>query len=270
MSERISPSFRARPGRDAQNLIPFITAGDPHPDWTVDIMHALVDGGANLIELGVPFSDPMADGPVIQEASERAIAKGVTLRRCWPWSRGFVSAIADTPVVLMGYMNPMERFGAGRTRRAACADAGVDGLLLVDCPPEEARNCLRPCSAARHRCRFAWWRPPPVNSGCESICAAASGFIYYVSFKGITGANRLDAEALAGPISAIRAHSSCPWRPALASMMRQSARRWRSLPMAWSSAARWSKQLAACRRPVSGGLRGRRGVCCVGAAGVGQ
>ena len=137
MSNRIDSRFKQLKQNHRVALIPFITAGDPHPDWTVDIMHALVKGGADLIELGMPFSDPSADGPVIQEASERAIEKGVSAASILEMVKQFRDSNADTPVVLMGYLNPIERFGYQAFAHAA-ARAGVDGLLLVDCPPEES------------------------------------------------------------------------------------------------------------------------------------
>ena len=204
MSQRIKDSFQA--GRTS--LIPFITAGDPHPDWTVAIMHALVEGGANLIELGVPFSDPMADGPVIQQSSERAIAKGVTLAGVLDMVRSFRRQDQDTPLILMGYMNPVERFGQERFAEAA-SQAGVDGLLLVDCPPGEAPE-LAAALSAHGLDSILLVAPTTHEARLQRICESAQGFIYYVSFKGITGANRLDASAMAGPIEAIRRHSSLP------------------------------------------------------------
>lgn len=204
MSQRITDSFKS--GRTS--LIPFITVGDPHPDWTVEIMHGLVEGGANLIELGVPFSDPMADGPVIQQASERAIEKGVTLAGVLETVRQFRESDQQTPVILMGYMNPIERFGEGKLARAA-AQAGVDGLLLVDCPPEEASE-LHESLTREGLASIFLVAPTTHEKRLETICAAAQGFIYYVSFKGITGANRLDAAAMAEPVAAIRRHSSLP------------------------------------------------------------
>lgn len=204
MSQRIRESFQ--PGRTS--LVPFVTAGDPHPDWTVDIMHALVEGGANLIEVGVPFSDPIADGPVIQQSSERAIEKGVTLESVLADVAQFREDDAETPVILMGYMNPIERFGASQLAEA-CAKAGVDGLLLVDCPPEEASEVHESLSA--HELDVIYLVAPTTHDGrLEKICERAGGFIYYVSFKGITGANRLDAAALAEPVSRIRARSDLP------------------------------------------------------------
>jgi len=204
VSERIAGAFR--PDRTA--LIPFVTAGDPHPDWTVDVMHALVDGGADLIELGVPFSDPMADGPVIQQASERAIEKGMTLQGVLDLVAGFREKDTDTPVILMGYMNPLERFGAGPFAEAA-ATAGVDGLLLVDCPPEEGDDLHRALEEAGLATIYLV-APTTHEARLDRICAAAKGFIYYVSFKGITGADRLDASALAEPVGHIRARSDLP------------------------------------------------------------
>ena len=133
---RIDARFDRLKAAGRTGLIPFFTAGDPSPDAVVPIMHALVEAGADLIELGVPFSDPMADGPVIQHASERALARGVGLRQIFDWVGEFRARDADTPVVLMGYMNPLEIHGTARFAREAVA-AGVDGVLLVDCPVEE-------------------------------------------------------------------------------------------------------------------------------------
>jgi tryptophan synthase alpha chain len=204
VNPRIRDSFQA--GRTS--LIPFVTAGDPHPEWTVDIMHALVEGGANLIELGVPFSDPIADGPVIQQASERAIEKGVSLETVLGFVSEFRKTDSETPVILMGYMNPIERFGAARLADA-CADAGVDGLLLVDCPPEEAGPVHDSLHA--HDLDVIYLVAPTTHDArLDLICSVAGGFIYYVSFKGITGADRLDAAALAEPVARIRERSSLP------------------------------------------------------------
>ena len=131
MSDRIERRFASLAGQGRAALIPFVTAGDPDPDWTVDVMHALVDAGADILEIGVPFSDPTADGLVIQQASERAIARGVSLTRVLDMVRDFRGRDADTPVVLMGYLNPIERYGYAAFARDA-AEAGVDGILLVD------------------------------------------------------------------------------------------------------------------------------------------
>jgi tryptophan synthase alpha chain len=208
VSNRIEQRFEALAGQGRAALIPFLTAGDPDPDWTVDVMHALVEAGADVIEVGVPFSDPTADGPVIQQASERAIARGVSLRRVLDMVRTFRERDADTPVVLMGYLNPIERYGYEAFARDGAA-AGVDGVLLVDCPPEEM-NVLRAdldAHGIRPVCLVA---PTTTEARMEAIARQAAGYIYYVSFKGITGANRLDAGALAAPLKALRRHSDLP------------------------------------------------------------
>ncbi|KAA9132113.1 tryptophan synthase subunit alpha [Marinihelvus fidelis] len=202
----------ARRQAGGKALVPFITAGDPEPGWTVDIMHALVAGGADLIELGVPFSDPMADGPVIQVASERAIARGVTLSSVLDMVADFRRDDPDTPVILMGYLNPVERLcqaGGEQAFAERVRDAGVDGLLLVDCPPEEG-GALHQAMAGAAIDNIILVAPTTDPQRLEKLCAAANGFIYYVSFKGITGASRLDSAAVAEPVSRIRAHSELP------------------------------------------------------------
>jgi tryptophan synthase alpha chain len=208
VSRRITGCFEAAAAAGRKVLIPFVTAGDPDPAWTVAIMHALVEGGADLIELGVPFSDPMADGPVIQVASERAIDKGVTLDVVLQAVAEFRRTDDATPVVLMGYMNPLERYGHEDFTRAARA-AGVDGLLLVDCPPEESgqlNHALRDAGLDGIRLVAPTTTPERV---CK-IAASASGFIYYVSLKGITGAGVQGFEELREPIAQIRACSELP------------------------------------------------------------
>jgi tryptophan synthase alpha chain len=208
VSERISRCFTDLKEAGRTALIPFVTVGDPHPDWTVDIMHGLVAGGANLIELGVPFSDPMADGPVIQQASERAIERGVSMTHVLETVREFRQSDQTTPVILMGYMNPIERFGAAALSKAA-SGSGVDGFLLVDCPPEES-GPLQSALSSEAIDSIRLVAPTTRPERLKMICAAAQGFIYYVSFKGITGASRLDASALETPIETIRAASSLP------------------------------------------------------------
>ena len=208
MSNRIDRRFEslAEDGRSA--LIPFVTVGDPHPDWTVDILHALVEGGADLIELGVPFSDPTADGPVIQQANERAIAKGVSLCLVLDAVRRFREKDTATPIVLMGYLNPIERYGYDAFATDAAA-AGVDGLLLVDCPPEEL-SILGDGLAPAGIYSICLVAPTTTEARMERIGKQARGYLYYVSFKGITGANRLDAGTLAGPLEQLRRHTSIP------------------------------------------------------------
>lgn len=212
MSGRISKALGACREAGGKALVPFITAGDPRPEWTVDIMHALVAGGADLIELGVPFSDPMADGPVIQLASERAIEKGVSLRSVLDMVAAFRERDTQTPVVLMGYLNPVERLCQVAGEPAFVKDvaaAGVDGLLLVDCPPEEG-HALHSAMAEAGIDNILLVAPTTRDARLETLAAQARGFIYYVSFKGITGANRLDSAALAEPVARVRSASELP------------------------------------------------------------
>jgi tryptophan synthase alpha chain len=205
---RIDRRFRKLENQDRAALIPFLTAGDPSPQWTVAMMHRLVEEGADLLELGVPFSDPTADGPVIQAASERAIECGVSLRLVLEMVRKFRQLDVKTPVILMGYLNPIERFGY-KAFSSAAADAGVDGVLLVDCPPEEMgrfRSWLDD-AGVYPICLVA---PTTTLSRMQMIGAFSAGFIYYVSFKGITGANRLDADSLIGPLARLRETTELP------------------------------------------------------------
>ena len=208
MSQRISGCFSAAKKDGRKVLIPFITAGDPDPEWTVPVMHALVDAGADLIELGVPFSDPMADGTVIQLASERAIEKHVSLRRVLQMVEAFRQTDTRTPVVLMGYMNPVEHYGSSRFPGDATA-AGVDGLLLVDCPPEE-RDDLGVAMQQAGLDGICLVAPTTTRDRVRNICGLASGFIYYVSLKGITGAGQLDSTELTAPVGQIREFSDLP------------------------------------------------------------
>ena len=208
MSQRIADCFCSAKKAGRKVLIPFMTAGDPHPDWSVAVMHALVDAGADLIELGVPFSDPMADGTVIQLASERAIEKQVSLTRVLQMVGAFRQTDSQTPVVLMGYMNPVEHYG--RTRFPADATAaGVDGLLLVDCPPEE-RGDLGDAMQAAGLDGICLVAPTTTRQRVREITRVASGFIYYVSLKGITGAGQLNSPELSKPVQQIREFSDLP------------------------------------------------------------
>ena len=208
MSNRIDNRFESLSARKRVALVPFITPGDPNPDWTVAIMHQLVASGADLLEVGVPFSDPMADGPVIQVASERAIEKGVTLSTILSIVRTFRERDSETPVVLMGYLNPIERFGADAFAEQA-ALCGVDGVLIVDCPPEEM-SILRGPLGDYGIHSISLIAPTTTLERTKMIAAQAQGYIYYVSFKGITGANRLDQASLAEPIQMIRDCSNLP------------------------------------------------------------
>ena len=186
---RIDQRFANLGQRHRTGLIPFVTAGDPDPSWTVAILHALVAAGADLIELGVPFSDPMADGPVIQRASERALSRGVRLAGVLDMVRAFRVDDRDTPIVLMGYLNPVEFFGVERFAEAAAA-AGVDGVLLVDCPPEEADH-VRPALRAGGLAQIFLASPTTTSERVQRIAELAQGYVYYVSFAGITGADHL-------------------------------------------------------------------------------
>ena len=179
-------------GRKA--LIPFITAGDPSLEATVPVMHALVEAGADVIELGVPFSDPMADGPTIQRSSERALARGAGLRYVLDAVAGFRRQDATTPVVLMGYLNPLEIHGTERFAEAA-TQAGVDGVLLVDLPPEEADETRAVFN--RHGLALIMLASPTTSDErLAMLCDEAQGYLYYVSFAGVTGASeRLDTRA---------------------------------------------------------------------------
>jgi len=196
----------AQQGRTA--LIPFITAGDPEPWVTVSLMHAMVDAGADLLELGVPFSDPMAEGPVIQRASERAVGKGVSLRQVLDMVKQFRQKDSDTPVILMGYLNPVEVMGYAVFAEVA-AEAGVDGVLTVDLPPEEAADLI---SAVRARGLDPIFLLAPTSprERIQLVANVASGFIYYVSLRGVTGASHLDINEIAGKLKEIRKHSSLP------------------------------------------------------------
>lgn len=195
-----------RAGRKA--LVPFVTAGDPSLEATVPVMHALVDAGADVLELGVPFSDPMADGPIIQRSSERALAKGAGLGYVLDCVRRFRERDARTPVVLMGYLNPVEIRGADRFAREAVA-AGVDGVLLVDLPPEELAE-LRGAFTTHGLALILLAAPTTTDARLALLCEAAQGYLYYVSFAGVTGANQLDSGAASDRLRAIRGRSRVP------------------------------------------------------------
>jgi tryptophan synthase alpha chain len=189
-------------------LIPYICAGDPFPDVTIDVMLAMARAGADVIELGVPFSDPMADGPVIQKAAERALAKGIGMSQVLAYVAGFRAEDSTTPIVLMGYANPIERYGALRFIADAKA-AGVDGVLVVDYPPQEAEPFTTPLRAAGLDPIFLL-APTSTDERIAAVGRIASGYVYYVSLKGVTGAGHLDTEAVAAMLPRIRAHVSVP------------------------------------------------------------
>jgi tryptophan synthase alpha chain len=217
---RIAATLAALRANGRKALIPYVTAGDPFADGTPQIMQALADGGADIIELGVPFSDPMADGPVIQKASERALSRGIGLPQVLDMVRDFRRDNNTTPVVLMGYANPIERYDGrhGKPGRdsaqdsafiSAASQAGVDGLLVVDYPPEE-------CEAFAARLKQAGLdlifllAPTSTEQRMKEVGRIASGYVYYVSLKGVTGAGHLDTAAVAAMLPRIRQHVAVP------------------------------------------------------------
>ncbi|AXK39855.1 tryptophan synthase subunit alpha [Crenobacter cavernae] len=203
---RIATSFAALAGKKA--LIPFVTAGDPQPELTVSLMHGLVDGGADIIELGVPFSDPMADGPVIQRASERALAHKVSLKDVLAMVAEFRKSNATTPVVLMGYLNPVFAMGYTEFSKAARV-AGVDGVLTVDCPPEEAEE-LAEALIAENIDPIFLLAPTTPDSRLAAVARLARGYVYYVSLKGVTGTGNLDIDEVGRKIAGLRQHLTLP------------------------------------------------------------
>ncbi|HHH42793.1 MAG TPA: tryptophan synthase subunit alpha [Gammaproteobacteria bacterium] len=205
---RIAGRFESLRARGRKALIPYITAGDPEPSVTVPLLHALVEAGADVLELGVPFSDPMADGPVIQAACERALAHHVSLHQVLDMVRSFREQDSDTPVVLMGYLNPIEVMGYEPFARAAHA-AGVDGVLTVDLPPEEAAELVA-CLKAEQLDPIFLAAPNSDAERIRRMTENGGGFLYYVSFKGVTGANRLDVQAVADKLEQIRGHTDLP------------------------------------------------------------
>ena len=205
---KITALFKELKATGKKGLIPFITAGDPDPKLTVELMHALVRGGSSVIELGVPFSDPMADGPVIQRSSERALEHGVSLHSCLEMVKEFRKLDSATPVVLMGYANPIEHMGSEIFVKTA-KDAGVDGVLVVDYPPEECEDFAQKCKLAGIDPIFLL-APTSAQERIDQVAKVASGYIYYVSLKGVTGSANLDTKAVASIIPQIRAVSEVP------------------------------------------------------------
>ena len=205
---RIQATFEQLAKSRKKGLIPFVTAGDPEPGMTVPLMHALVKAGADVIELGVPFSDPMADGPVIQRASDRALKHGVGLDRVFALVNEFRATNQATPVVLMGYANPIESMGADRFVEQARL-AGVDGVLVVDYPPEE---CASFAGLVRSHGMDLIFLLAPTSSDARmaQVAKLASGYLYYVSLKGVTGAGHLDLTEVAEKIPRIRRQTKLP------------------------------------------------------------
>ncbi|EKF74863.1 tryptophan synthase subunit alpha [Alcanivorax hongdengensis A-11-3] len=205
---RIKGCFERLAGQQRKALIPFVTAGDPQKSVTVPLMHAMVEAGADIIELGVPFSDPMADGPVIQLACERSLAAGTSLHDVLDMVREFRQQDNQTPVVLMGYLNPVEVMGYPAFAKAA-QDAGVDGVLLVDLPPEEAVE-VKPLFDQQQLDMIFLVAPTTTDARIKLIGEAASGYLYYVSLKGVTGAATLNVEEVAGRVETIRNLAKLP------------------------------------------------------------
>ncbi len=209
---RLDQTFATLKAQGRKALIPFITCGDPFPEKTVDLMLAMAEAGADVIELGVPFSDPMADGPVIQRAAERALVKGISLTRVLADVKAFRAQNASTPVVLMGYANPIEAYdqhhGAGSFVRDAKA-SGVDGVLVVDYPPEECETFAAQMKAADLAPIFLL-APTSSDERMAAVGRIAAGYVYYVSLKGVTGAGHLDTAAVADMVPRIKAHVNVP------------------------------------------------------------
>ena len=205
---RLQQAFEHARAAGRKLLIPYVTAGDPHPDATVPLMQAMVQAGADIIELGVPFSDPMADGPVIQAACERALAQGVSLGMILDQVCAFRTEDTRTPVVLMGYLNPIEAMGYGKFVSAAQA-AGVDGVLIVDLMPEES-EILQPLLHQQGLDSVYLVAPTTTETRMDEIARRASGYLYYVSLKGVTGADRLDVGSVAERVATLRRHTRLP------------------------------------------------------------
>ncbi|MGB8054445.1 MAG: tryptophan synthase subunit alpha [Azonexus sp.] len=205
---RIKSAFERLNGEGRKALIPFITAGDPDAALTVPLMHTLVEAGADIIELGVPFSDPMADGPTIQRASERALAKGMKLRKVLELVVEFRKVDATTPVVLMGYANPVEAMGLEKFA-AAASIAGVDGVLIVDYPPEEAA-AFGAAMKAHGMDPIFLLAPTSTAARIAQVAEVASGYVYYVSLAGVTGSGALNVDAVAERLPQIRQQTGLP------------------------------------------------------------
>jgi tryptophan synthase alpha chain len=209
---RIQAVFKALKAQGRKALIPYVTAGDPFPNATVELMLAMAQAGADVIELGVPFSDPMADGPVIQRAAERALAKGIGMPQVLDFVRGFRQRNDTTPIVLMGYANPIERYDQRRGEGAFVRDAkaaGVDGVLVVDYPPEECEAFATQLKAQQLDPIFLL-APTSTEQRMKDVGRIASGYVYYVSLKGVTGAGGIDVKAVGEMVPRIQAHVNVP------------------------------------------------------------
>lgn len=205
---RIAKTFTALKKQNRKALIPFITAGDPNPEITVQLMHQLVQSGADIIELGVPFSDPMADGPTIQRSSERALKHHVSLNNVLDMVAEFRKTDTATPVVLMGYANPVEALGYAAFA-AKAKDCGVDGVLIVDYPPEESGEWVQ-CLQQQEIDAIFLLSPTTPQERIEQVAKMAKGYIYYVSLKGVTGASHLDLQDVSAMLKQLRQYISLP------------------------------------------------------------
>lgn len=213
---RIDTTFAALKAQGRKALIPFVTAGYPYADVTPELMHAMVAGGADVIELGVPFSDPSADGPVIQKAGDKALAFGIGMVQVIAMVREFRKTNSSTPVVLMGYANPVERYDQKHARDGVASafvkdasEAGVDGVLIVDYPPEEC-EAFAADLRAHHMDLIFLLAPTSTDERMQQVARVASGYVYYVSLKGVTGSGALDTNAVEAMLPRIRQHISTP------------------------------------------------------------
>lgn len=205
---RITQCFNSLKKENRKALVTYVVSGDPSADATLSAMHSMVESGADIIELGVPFSDPMADGPAIQSGHERALKNNMSLKDTIGLVKTFRESNTQTPIVLMGYQNPIERMGVDKFVTLA-ADAGVDGLICVDLPPEESPELHEALRKSEIDCIYLL-APTTTQERAKKIIACASGFLYYVSFKGVTGAARLDVSAVKLKVENIRSLSSLP------------------------------------------------------------
>jgi tryptophan synthase alpha chain len=237
MATRIDRRFAELKTEGRAALVTFLTAGDPDPETSLALVQALPAAGADVIELGMPFTDPMADGPAIQMSSQRALKAGQTLKKTLELVRAFRGSDDATPLVLMGYYNPIYVYGVDRFLRDA-KSAGVDGLIIVDLPPEEDEElCLPALKAGLNFIRLA--TPTTDDKRLPAVLANTSGFVYYVSITGITGAATPDAEKRRRRSRASSAIPSCRWQSALASVPRSRRRASHPGPMEWWSARHW-------------------------------
>ncbi|MBN4053304.1 tryptophan synthase subunit alpha [Haliea sp. AH-315-K21] len=205
---RIEKCFKQLKRQNKKAFIPYLTAGDPNIETSLNLMHALVQAGADIIELGYPFSDPSSDGPVIQRAVERSLAKHTSLKGVLALVKRFREENQDTPLVLMGYLNPIECMGYQKFAEDAEA-AGVDGVLVVDMPPEEAHDLLQIIHRSELDCIFLV-APTTHEARARKICELSSGYVYYVSLKGVTGASHLDIDSVRTNVNQLKSYCELP------------------------------------------------------------